>query len=264
MMMERCNRDLASLLKQIREGAERAVNNYKVVARYIKDITVGVDFLHRQEIIHGDLKPGNILVKCLPGGDTMLLIGDLDDLVLMEGSMTCSGDISPLRGTVRYMSPEMLKKFIGQCGTENPGRKTDIWSLGCIMLEIAECFLGIKTAEKMLKNTKQQVSLANNAKNQFAALIMDGYVPVVDDKIPHNLASCIRQCLQSNPNERLSSAALLHKISVTGATESEIMATIGNATLEVVVMKWDGMSNIVKVVTLDSATERIRILEMPN
>ncbi|XP_055351892.1 uncharacterized protein LOC129598149 [Paramacrobiotus metropolitanus] len=264
MMMERCSGDLASLLKEVQESGERDVNQYKVVGQYCKDITTGVDFLHRQAIIHGDLKPGNVLVKDLLEGKKMLVIGDLDDLVRLQENMTCSGDISQLRGTLHYMSPEMLRKF-SQCETESPGRRTDIWSLGCILLEIAESFFGKKIVEKRLTNTEKQISLGSNvSKSQFAAFIMDGYVPVVDDKIPRKLAACIKLCLQPNPNGRLSAAALLHKISVFGATgfvskNAALGVVTGNVSLGVVIMDWSSISSVIKVMTLDSATNRIQI-----
>ncbi|XP_055334981.1 uncharacterized protein LOC129586027 [Paramacrobiotus metropolitanus] len=54
----------------------------------------------------------------------------------IQSEVTVTGDLSHIRGSVRYMSPEMIK-FAG-LETRNVGRKTDIWSLGCILLKLAQ------------------------------------------------------------------------------------------------------------------------------
>ncbi|XP_055351796.1 uncharacterized protein LOC129598076 [Paramacrobiotus metropolitanus] len=128
--------DLASFLREAKENAT-LLNNWEKVIRFAGDMTQGLEFLHQNGIIHGDLKPENILLSVSRNGSEKLVIGGLDDLVQMKESATCSADISQLRGTTRYMSPEMLRKF-SQQEAARPGRKTDMWSLGCIILEMAE------------------------------------------------------------------------------------------------------------------------------
>ncbi|XP_055354806.1 uncharacterized protein LOC129600258 isoform X2 [Paramacrobiotus metropolitanus] len=201
--------DLASILKDVQK-AKRLLNSIANIIRLIKDVALGLSFLHRKEIINGDLKPGNILRSISRTGSEKLVIGDLDDLVQMNESATCSADISQLRGTTRYMSPEMIKKFVVS-GTESPGRKTDMWSLGCIILEMAEAFTWV--SNKQLEKDGDVVDAGGKLTNyQYATLIIDGYVPVVNDRINEKLADIIRKSLNTDSRSRLSASELLHEL----------------------------------------------------
>ncbi|XP_055356969.1 uncharacterized protein LOC129602047 isoform X2 [Paramacrobiotus metropolitanus] len=172
--------------------------------------------IHQRGIIHGDLKPGNILIKILANGRQKVSIADLDDLVQMRDSATCSADVSHLRGTVRYMSPEMLNKFaLTSVKKETPGRKTDVWSLGCIMLELGDCVVPAQSRGKRLcrEDSRTTVEAGHALENsQFAVLVIDGYIPFVAEAIPPDFAQCIRRCLTRNTEQRWSSNKLLQKL----------------------------------------------------
>ncbi|KAF1841665.1 kinase-like protein [Cucurbitaria berberidis CBS 394.84] len=81
-----------------------------------------VAYLHEQKIRHKDLKPSNILLS----RDRLWLsdFGSATDFTLLSQSATDNE-----RGTARYFSPEMAK-------WEPSGRASDIFSLGCVLLEI--------------------------------------------------------------------------------------------------------------------------------
>ncbi|XP_055357080.1 uncharacterized protein LOC129602136 isoform X2 [Paramacrobiotus metropolitanus] len=201
--------DLASFLKETEKTENRLHDGTKLI-QFATNIVRGLEYLHQNGIIHGDLKPENILVHISDDGHETLLIGDLDDLVQMREISTCSADISQLRGTTRYMSPEMLKKF-SQEGTEAPGRKTDIWSLGCIMLEIDESFN--RLPKNRLTKDGEVVDGAGNQKNlRYARLIIDGFVPFISDEIEENTAGLIRNCLDPVSANRISAKKLLHEL----------------------------------------------------
>ncbi|XP_055352801.1 uncharacterized protein LOC129598773 [Paramacrobiotus metropolitanus] len=172
--------------------------------RYAMQITKGLQFLHKEKIIHADLKPKNILVRQMENGNIRLVIGDLDEIVKMQRDVTCSQDITRLCGTVRYMSPEMLKRFVD---TQNApisvltGRKVDIWSLGCIILELAGYVIG-RHEKQLCRGLKTIQAGCKITDAYFASLLVDGYVPLVSEYVPANLAKCIRNCLHENPADR--------------------------------------------------------------
>ncbi|XP_055345062.1 uncharacterized protein LOC129592931 [Paramacrobiotus metropolitanus] len=264
IMMEHYSCDLARFLKETKKSDTRSVT-YEKVEGYCRDIAAGLEFLHQQKLIHGDLKPGNILVKDMPADSKTLGIADLDDLVHMQESVTCSGDISQLRGTVRYMSPEMLKKFC-QSEAESPGRKTDIWSLGCLMLEIAECCGSRHDGGLVLeKNGEAMDSSDRLSNNEFAAKLMDGYAPFVRKDIPSRLEACIRMCLRQNPESRTSAEALLHKLRAFDANVhitslgTKMRTDNGN---HIVVAALKRSMGIFYVLCFDPLTSKMRILEL--
>ncbi|XP_055347060.1 uncharacterized protein LOC129594407 isoform X2 [Paramacrobiotus metropolitanus] len=210
LMMDLYDSDLAFLLHKLREIED--LLNEATVVRYSRELAEGTEYLHQNNIIHGDIKPANIMVKNLDFDQKRLLIGDLDDRVQMQQDITCSRDITHLRGTARYMSPEMLRKFATMNGEiykpEILGRKTDIWSLGCVMLELAKCIS--KNRENWVENSKGQRANAGTISDaEFVTLIMHaGYVPVVPDSAPQGLTGCIRGCLQTGSESRLSASQL--------------------------------------------------------
>ncbi|XP_055331688.1 uncharacterized protein LOC129583763 [Paramacrobiotus metropolitanus] len=204
--------DLACFLYGLRKNGIRL--DRATATRYAIEITDGVHFLHQKGLVHGDLKPGNVFIKHLDNDherDT-LVIGDLDDFVQMQRSVTCSGDITHVRGTIRFMSPEMLKRF-ATLNSEIPGRKTDIWSVGCIMLELAHCITGSKR-KRLKKNWRIVEAGYRMSDTHFATLVIDGYVPAVTNRnlLPAELVACMQRCLHRNSEKRVSADELLKKL----------------------------------------------------
>ncbi|XP_055342054.1 uncharacterized protein LOC129590721 isoform X2 [Paramacrobiotus metropolitanus] len=198
--------DMAAFLREARQN-QNLLNGYKKIVNFVESIAEGLDFLHNIGIIHGDLKPENILVKVAGSGCKTFVISDLDDTVQLEGSVTRSADISQLRGTIRYMSPEVLKKLT-QLEAEAPGRKTDIWSLGCIILELAQISSGER--RKRLIKSGNVVDIEDNlTENQYAAKIIEGFVPYVSEDNAPLFAGLIRKCLNDIAAERISAKEIL-------------------------------------------------------
>ncbi|XP_055349237.1 uncharacterized protein LOC129596089 [Paramacrobiotus metropolitanus] len=207
LMMDYCDGDLASLLGDAKEN-KMLLDDFAKIIGYAIEITVGLAFLHQNSIIHGDLKPKNVLVKRKPR--MRLVIGDLDDFVQLQETVTSSMDMTHLRGTTRYMSPEMLRKF-GEQPTGRPGRKTDIWSLGCILLEFLECCLD--SYEKRLHNNGDFITAGNAITNiQYAFKIMDGYVPYISDYAPDYMKASLERCLLRDADARISADVLLQEL----------------------------------------------------
>lgn len=86
-------------------------------------IIAAIEYLHNQRIRHKDLKPPNILLS----SDKMWVsdFGSATDFSMLSVSSTENGE----RGTPKYFAPEVAR-FLPS------GRAADIFSLGCILLEI--------------------------------------------------------------------------------------------------------------------------------
>jgi serine/threonine protein kinase len=90
------------------------------------DILLGIDFMHKNKIMHRDLKPGNIL---LFHDNSNIYNAKICDFGLSK-NYTRQDTQSPEVVTVIYRPPEICLNIIEY------GPKIDIWSLGCIFYEM--------------------------------------------------------------------------------------------------------------------------------
>ncbi|OMJ92858.1 hypothetical protein SteCoe_4308 [Stentor coeruleus] len=88
------------------------------------EVLKGLNYLHRRNRIHRDIKSDNILIS--ENGD--IKIADLGFAAQLDD--VCKAR-NTLAGTLLWMPPEILQK-------NNYGIKADIWSLGIVAIELAE------------------------------------------------------------------------------------------------------------------------------
>jgi len=93
--------------------------NDTTARRYFQQLVQGVKHCHSIGVIHGDLKPENLL---LDAGDT-LLISDFGVATLQERHGTPC-ELHDACGTLEYVAPEVLS------GEGYSGYASDIWSMG--------------------------------------------------------------------------------------------------------------------------------------
>lgn len=100
----------------------------------LAQVADGLDYAHRQGVIHRDIKPDNILIKVQPDpvneGQSVLraMVTDFGLAKLREGGVqTVTGT---LMGTLAYMSPE-------QCVGEDLDGRSDIYSLGIVLYQLS-------------------------------------------------------------------------------------------------------------------------------
>lgn len=124
MVLELCqNGSLMDMVKRRKFLSEAEVR------RYVIQMCGAIKYMHFKNIIHRDLKMGNIFLD----GDMNIKIGDFGlAAILLSGSEYTHNRRRTLCGTPNYIAPEVLAKNVG--GHDN---RVDIWSLGIIMFVLA-------------------------------------------------------------------------------------------------------------------------------
>ncbi|KAG1730739.1 kinase-like domain-containing protein, partial [Suillus lakei] len=101
-------------------------------SRMLEDVSAGLHYLHSVRVLHGDITGANILID--KGGHARLIDFGLSTIVqpLLGQSHLVATSIR--HGAIRYAAPELvLSVDVPYLG---PLDKPDIYSLGCVMLQI--------------------------------------------------------------------------------------------------------------------------------
>ena len=154
------------------------------VVEWFVGVADALEYVHRQGVIHRDIKPLNLL---LTRGDTRLLISDFG-LARDQAAerVTQRGDFL---GTIRYMSPEQL---LAQRATID--HRTDLWSLGVSLYEAVTLTLPYS---------------ADSEEGYISAVATKEPVPPrrQDGAVPRDLETIVMKCLERNLDHRYASAA---------------------------------------------------------
>lgn len=96
------------------------------IARSLCDVVAAA---HDQGVVHGDLKPGNIMVRTLVRRRLERRTEARDELVVLDFGAASAKDLnsgSGRVGSLRYMAPELFEQ-----GLASP--QSDVWAIGVIL-----------------------------------------------------------------------------------------------------------------------------------
>eukprot|EP01122_Echinamoeba_exundans_P008340 TRINITY_DN2750_c0_g1_i2.p1 TRINITY_DN2750_c0_g1~~TRINITY_DN2750_c0_g1_i2.p1 ORF type:complete len:892 (-),score=162.12 TRINITY_DN2750_c0_g1_i2:84-2759(-) len=172
---------------------------------YAKDILNGLDYLHENGIAHRDIKGGNILVDTT--GHAKL--ADFGCSKSMEGLATQDQQFKTMLGTPYWMAPEVMRQMPG--GYD--GRKADIWSFACTIIEMA-------AGKPPWADEYTQVAAL-----VFAVATTES-IPNIPDHLSDDCKNFLKLCLQRDPNSRPTAAELLRHRWLTSAKESHRINTL--------------------------------------
>ena len=154
----------------------------KVISKFCKEILEGLAYLHEKKIVHRNLKCSNILLD------------DWNNCKLTGFCMSKQAEnITPISGrfdeiaSAYWMSPE--------CLTGNKyGWETDIWSLGCTLLEML--------------NTKPPYGESSRAA-AISSIVNRILIPTFPPGTTNHCMEFVKVCLQKEPRHRPSAKDLL-------------------------------------------------------
>jgi serine/threonine protein kinase len=107
-----------------------------------------LDYLHEMRVKHRDIKPSNILVK-----HNTVYLADFgtSKIIPHEHTTGTTGDYGAI--TIRYAAPEALQQ-----DDARRGRATDIYSMGCVLLEIATALIAPPGSHERFIQFRQESS----------------------------------------------------------------------------------------------------------
>ncbi|XP_072848618.2 interferon-induced, double-stranded RNA-activated protein kinase isoform X3 [Pogona vitticeps] len=136
--MDYCEK--GTLANWIRQERRKASSNDEVLMKF-HQIVNGVEFIHRNNFIHRDLKPLNIFIS----KDDKIKIGDFG--LVTTGVDDLSAERTQEKGTRLYMAPEQARN--------NYGKEVDIFALGLILFEMLYAFETDHERHKTLWNVRE-------------------------------------------------------------------------------------------------------------
>ncbi|HKS67144.1 MAG TPA: serine/threonine-protein kinase, partial [Candidatus Acidoferrales bacterium] len=181
--------DLKSILRE--KGKFSSEEAVKVTTQICR----ALDAAHSEGVVHRDLKPQNIMVDA----NGRVTVMDFGIARSMETTgMTQTGS---LVGTPEYMSPEQAKG-------EEVDARSDIFTLGIIFYELLTGktpFYADSAYATLLKRTQER------ARNPVE----------LDPTIPHYISDVVMKCLETNREQRYSSALdIIHDLGQHTVTSS--------------------------------------------
>uniref|UniRef100_A0A8D1K4R5 Mitogen-activated protein kinase kinase kinase 19 n=1 Tax=Sus scrofa TaxID=9823 RepID=A0A8D1K4R5_PIG len=144
-----------------------------VFCKYTKQILQGVAYLHENCVVHRDIKGNNVML--MPTGIIKLIdFGCAKRLAWAGLNGTHSDMLKSMHGTPYWMAPEVINE-------SGYGRKSDIWSIGCTVFEMA-------TGKPPLASMDRMAAM-------FYIGAHRGLMPALPEHFSENAADFVRVCL---------------------------------------------------------------------
>ncbi|KAF1984967.1 kinase-like protein [Aulographum hederae CBS 113979] len=186
---------------------------------FFKDITSGLDHLHRNKFIHRDLKPSNCLLD-RSGPKLRVLISDFGEVQSVNVMRQSSG----ATGTISYCAPEVLRRERPGGAYGNFSTKSDIFSLGMIVYFMCFGRLPYSQADD-INEENENIELLRDEIAEWTGFNSEAGDELLRARkdLPDRLYRFLKRLLSLQPAERPSTEEILQGIR-TGAGLEEFAA----------------------------------------
>uniref|UniRef100_A0AAG5CX85 Mitogen-activated protein kinase kinase kinase 4 n=1 Tax=Anopheles atroparvus TaxID=41427 RepID=A0AAG5CX85_ANOAO len=185
IFMELCPEGTLESLVELNGGLPEAETR-----RYTHQLLSAVAELHRNGVVHRDIKTANIF---LHKDGNCLKLGDFGSAVKIQKHTTMAGELKGYVGTQAYMAPEVFTRT----NSEGHGRAADIWSVGCVVVE-------------MCSGRRPWHQFDSNFQIMFKVGM--GESPEIPDQLSEEGKDFVGICLQHDPKDRQKADELLQHI----------------------------------------------------
>ncbi|MEL6148211.1 MAG: FHA domain-containing serine/threonine-protein kinase [Chloroflexota bacterium] len=173
--------DLKSVVKALQKPIE-----VSYALEIVETLGYVLGYVHSQNVVHLDLKPANIMLDPIAGGQqTRTCVTDFGLAKIMQPDGSISSGIV---GTPDYMSPEHFG-----FGDARPDHRSDIYSMGVILYELI--------VGKVPYDTNQILELLNMHAHAPVPRITDHF-----PQLPSELDQILEASLAKNPDSRFQTA----------------------------------------------------------
>ncbi|CAL5377615.1 unnamed protein product [Camellia sinensis] len=160
-----------------------------VIRMYTKQLLLGVEYLHKNGIMHRDIKGANILVD----NKGCIKLADFGESKKVVELATVIGAKS-MKGTPYWMAPEVILQT-------GHSFSVDIWSVGCTVIEMA-------TGKPHWSQQHQEVAA-------LLHIVITKSYPPIPEHLSAEAIDFLLKCLQKEPNLRPAASELLQHPFVT-------------------------------------------------
>ncbi|CAH2355005.1 hypothetical protein CLIB1423_20S01904 [[Candida] railenensis] len=164
----------------------------KLVTFITRQILLGLQYLHQNGILHRDLKADNLLLEV----DGRCKISDFGISKKSSDIYVNNAEMS-MQGTIFWMAPEVIDSIV-EDKKQGYSAKIDIWSLGCVVLEM---FCG----KRPWSNEAVVSAIYKIGKTKLAPPIPSD----INDKISVGAKDFIKKCFTIDPEARPTATELL-------------------------------------------------------
>ena len=184
LIMDYChNKSLFDYLKRRKRKNKNTFISERKSKVFFKQTVLGLEYLHKNRIIHNDIKLGNLFLT----HDFNIKIGDFG-LSTQFYSSTDKNDIDyKICGTPNFASPENVGNSNKHKGHSYP---SDIWALGVSLYNMLFGVPPFETEPKSKKVTYDKISQVS-------------YIFPANPKVSENAKNIIQEILQKDPSQRL-------------------------------------------------------------
>lgn len=158
---------IANILRHFGPLQEVVINKYTI------HILQGIAYLHKNRVVHRDIKGNNVML--MPNGVIKLIdFGCAKRLNGLNMNGTRREMLKSMHGTPYWMAPEVISE-------SGHGEKSDIWSIGCTVFEMA-------TGKPPLANMNKMAAM-------FYIAAQKGLMPTLPDQFSKKARDFVNLCL---------------------------------------------------------------------